>query len=131
MAIAHGAYGYRKDVPLAVSILNELAEAGNTTALFRMFVQYREGRWVEKDIARSFAYLLKAAERGHRTAQYLVWSLSTKGGASAGIDRELANEFLTRAAEAGHRNALRAVEKREAASPGAPRTLLPHGKPVD
>ena len=37
MAIAQGAYNYEKDVPLAVSILNELAEAGNTTALFRMF----------------------------------------------------------------------------------------------
>ena len=131
MAIAEGAYTYKKDVALAVSILDELAEAGNTTALFRMFQQYRDGQWVNKDIKRSFAYLLKAAERGHRTAQYLTWSFYTKGELREGISAERANEYLALSAEAGHRNATKALQKSEAASPPGPKARLPHGKPVN
>ncbi len=131
IAIAQGAYNYEKDVPLGVSILIELAEAGNTAALFRMYREYRYGEWVEKDPRQSFRYLLAAAERGHRMAEHAVGLFFSKGINGAKYDPERGREFLNRADQRGPVSATRKSGPIFAKPPAKLGGLLPGGKQLN
>ena len=135
IAAGSGYDGYEPDEDAAVKLLDQLAAAGNTTALVRMSDNYRYGTWVEKDPERSFAYLLRAAERGHLKSQHSVGILFMTGQHGAKLDRRRALEFLTLAAEAGHVHAGRKLEEltailRVAPLPEPPKTSRPGGKPA-
>lgn len=126
--IGYGSNGYEQDRDQALSILWELAEQGNTKALFRLSDQYRHGFWVKKNPVCARELLRRAAERGDPTSQHLMAKEYLEGRLGTPRDVRKAYEFMALAAQGGHpfaRDELIDVERLVAAEPEA---RLPHGK---
>ena len=59
----------RKNYPVALKILTELAEQGHATAQFALGVMYRHGEGVPKDASQAVTWYRNAAEQGDASAQ--------------------------------------------------------------
>lgn len=84
--------------------IHDLASNGSERAQYRLGVAYQFGRCTEFDINEAMYWYFLAAENGSIEAAYnLGLAFSTGGGMSINI--RLAELFLTRASDAGHKEA--------------------------
>lgn len=70
---ATAAYG-KQDYATALRLVRPLADNGNADAQFLLGMMYRDGEGVPPDEALGVGWMLRAAEQGHRRAQFLVQS---------------------------------------------------------
>ena len=68
-----------KDVPQALKLLAQSAEAGNEFASYTLGKTFLEGKEVAKDIPRAITYLEQAVTKDNPFAQYLLGKTLLKG----------------------------------------------------
>ena len=99
MSYYHGA-GVEQDLTQAMSLLEESALLGNTSAQFKLGVMYLNGEGADRDLELGMDWLTLASELDHAEAQFYLGFVHDSGHA---VERnaELAHYWYSRAAEQG------------------------------
>ncbi len=98
--------GGARDIPMAVSLLEQAAEGKHQWALQELFRLYTRGELIERDDKRAFGYALKLADEAHDAAfQYTVAAAYLKGQGVA-QDKDRGMQYLHLSAKANHPGAL-------------------------
>ncbi len=95
----------RKNYPVALKILTELAEQGHADAQFNLGVMYRRGEGVPKNASQAVTWYRKAAEQGYAEAQYRLGHMYDnmyENGEGDPKDALQAVTWFRKAAEQGH-----------------------------
>ena len=90
-----------RDYPQAASRLENLAQAGDPEAQYRLASLYRAGKGVSKDLAKATELHRKSALAGYADAQYSLGQLTEKADNSAESVNE-AIDWYRKAAAQGH-----------------------------
>mgnify|MGYP002738644727 CR=1 FL=1 len=69
----------RKNYPVALKILTELAEQGDAAAQFNLGVMYLNGEGVPRDVSQALTWYHKAAEQGNAVAQFFLGDMYRYG----------------------------------------------------
>src|SRR5690606_35083840 len=88
----------RKNYPVALTILTELAEQGVAKAQFNLGVMYANGEGVPKNASQAAAWFRKAAEQGGASAQFNL-GVMYANGEGAPTDASQALTWYRKAAE--------------------------------
>jgi len=94
----------RKNYPVALKILTELAEQGDAKAQFNLGVMYDNGEGVPKDASQAVTWYRKAAEQGDAAAQFNL-GVMYDNGEGVPKDASQAVTWYRKAAEQGHAKA--------------------------
>jgi uncharacterized protein len=95
----------RNDYATAFAKFTKAAEAGNTSAQFRLAIMYAQGKGVPEDNRKVMFWLTKAAKAGDAEAQGELAMKYERGSTDVPQDDVEAMFWLTKAAEAGNTSA--------------------------
>lgn len=99
---------HRKDYPLAIRLLEPLAQAGNATAQWRLGLMYYHGHGVRENDVLAMKWFERAARQGNTDAQFHVGNMYAYGLATPPADADparLAAQWYFEAARQGHADA--------------------------
>ena len=98
----------RKDYPLALRLLEPLAQAGNATAQLRVGLLHYHGHGVRENDVQALKWFERAARQGNTDAQFHVGNMYAYGLATPPADADpsrLAAQWYFEAARQGHADA--------------------------
>lgn len=95
----------RNDYATAFAKFTKAAEAGNTSAQFRLAIMYAQGKGVPEDDIKLMFWLTKAAKAGNAEAQYELAGKYERGSTGVPQDAGQAVTWYTKAAEQGNAGA--------------------------
>jgi TPR repeat protein len=108
----------QKQYPQAMTLFQEAAKAGDTTAMIAIADLYSRGKQPAKMASPIKRWLRLAGQRGDRTALYILGTQYQKGSPGFPADRKRALSFLRSAAVRGHKPAQLALSAAFAAGDG-------------
>lgn len=110
-------YSVEEDLPNALRLYQEAAEAGCSAALYTLGIRYEHGEGLEQDIALATELITKAAELGHAIAQY---NLSMRYAVGEGVEQDSAKDIFwcLKAAAGGSAEAQNIIGLRYASGKG-------------
>lgn len=110
-------YSVEQDLPNALRLYQEAAEAGCAAALYTLGIRYEHGEGVEQDIALATELITKAAELGHAMAQY---NLSMRYAVGEGVEEDSDKDIFwcLKAAAGGSAEAQNVIGLRYASGKG-------------
>ena len=106
----NGVCGIAEDAKTGVQWFTKAVENGSIAAIYSLAVAYEIGEGIEKDEAKALELYNKGAELENADAQYALGLIYLRGRCGVVINDQTAVEWLAKAANNGHEDAIEALK---------------------